>query len=264
MSRVIVVGASGRVGKETLKALITNHGKAELQACAAGTRNVDDFEAMEGVTVVHADMGDKTRLVKTLKYYDRVFLVTPGAENRVELVLNGLEACKEANIDYVLVLSTLTGTAGSLFDKHFVAIESAAKESGLAHTIVRLNYFDENFQYFTSNGVMNDPRDPTARISFGNLKDTAEACAALLANPKQEHYSRTYSLVSKPTTIQEICDQQGVKYNRVSYEETRKTYLNLFGMGEWQVKGLMELFQAMDTGAFDITNNHVAMILGRI
>mmetsp|Transcript_9890 Transcript_9890/g.20450 ORF Transcript_9890/g.20450 Transcript_9890/m.20450 type:complete len:100 (+) Transcript_9890:189-488(+) len=54
--KVLVLGASGYVGKATLSSLVSRHGTSKLDIFA-GVRDPAKLEAMDVVTTVKADMG---------------------------------------------------------------------------------------------------------------------------------------------------------------------------------------------------------------
>lgn len=133
--KVLVVGASGFIGRATLQALVKRHGE-KVQAYA-GVRDVAKFGEMDKVTVIQADMGSREELAKTLKAekFDGVYLVVPGHENRTQIALEGIKAAKDADVKFLLVLSVLTSGSDSIFGKQFEPIEAAAKSSGLKHAL---------------------------------------------------------------------------------------------------------------------------------
>ena len=118
-SKVIVVGASGYIGKATLASLVSRH--SESLEVSAGVRSPDKCEKTDKVTFVKADMGDKTGLATTLKDYETVFLVIPGHEKRTDLGMNGLEAAKEAGIiKSVVLLSVLTSGTDTILGNNLI------------------------------------------------------------------------------------------------------------------------------------------------
>ncbi len=137
-NKVIIVGASGYIGKATLAALTSRHSET-LQA-HAGVRNPEKFGQMDKVETVEADMGDKDALTQALKGFDSVFLVVPGHEQRTapeQLALHGIAATKQdAGVKFVLLLlvSVLTsGTDSFSANRSPPPRESQGKWIGLCH-----------------------------------------------------------------------------------------------------------------------------------
>ena len=258
-TKVIVVGASGYVGKATLAALTSRH--ADKVKTFAGVRNPDKFDTMDNVEVVKADMGDKTSLAKTMRGFDAAYLVVPGHESRTELALNGIEAAKEAGVKFLLVLSVLTVGTDSIFGKQFATIEQKTKESGIDYAIVRLPIFiDNNYASAGSikdQGTFYDPRDPTKMHTPVAVTDVGKASADILANPNK-HVGKTYKLVSPPFALNDLAGafsktlEKEVTVTTVPYEAAKSAFMGM-GFPEWQGDGIMELYKFMDDDS-PITN----------
>jgi uncharacterized protein YbjT (DUF2867 family) len=253
--KIIVIGASGYVGKATLGSLVQRHGNdVEIYA---GVRDPAKFGAMEGVKVVKADMGNTDELTETLKEFDRVYLVTPGHEDRTKLVLNALEACKAAAVEFALILSVATVDTDSVFGNQLKPIEEAAKKSGLrGYSIVRLPLFIDN-NYANAESIKNastfyDPRDVTKLHTPVAVADVGKASADILANPKK-HYGKTYTLVMAPFSISDLAKAfskalgKQISVTTVPYEQAKEAFMGM-GFPEWQVNGIMELFKFIDAG----------------
>ena len=120
-------------------------------------------------------MGDES-LSSTLKGVDRLFIVTPGILNRVEVTKATAVATKEAGIKHVLVVSgTATASADSTESTQSMAssrmfqgwldIESFFKELGIEATFIRLPFFMENYYgsvaTVKSQSSIHMPLDPT-------------------------------------------------------------------------------------------------------
>ena len=261
VQKVIVVGASGYVGKATLAALVSRH--ADTVEAVAGVRNPDKFSAMDKVTAVAADMGDKAKLTETLKGYDSVYLVVPGHEDRTQLTINGLEAAKDAGVGFVLVLSVLTTGTDSIFGKQFAAIEAKTKEIGLNHAIVRLPIFiDNNWAHLgTIKGqeapTFYDPRDSAVPHTPVAVADVGKASADILAYPTK-HYGKTYKLVAPAFSLNDMADAftkelgKTVTHTQVPYPDAKKAFMGM-GFPEWQVDGIMELYKFIDDKS-ELTN----------
>jgi len=259
-TKVIILGASGYVGKATLASLTSRHGQ-QVKQVHAGVRNPEKFETMEGVTAVPADMNDKESLAQVLKGYDSVFLVTPGHEQRTQLALNGIEAAKKAGVKFILVLSVLTSGTNSIFGKQFALIENETKNSGLKHAIVRLPLFmDNNYANAESikmQSTFYDPRDPSKRHTPVAVSDVGKAAADILASP-HKHYSKTYKLVSPPFSLNDMATAfskalgKEIVPTTVSYDAAKDAFMGM-GFPEWQVDGIMELYHYIDEES-EITN----------
>jgi uncharacterized protein YbjT (DUF2867 family) len=250
-SKIIVVGASGYIGKSTLAALVSRHAKGV--STTAGVRDPSKFE-MEGVTSVKADMGDKVALTKTLKGYDRAFLVIPGHENRIELGTNALEAAKEAGVKHVLLLSVLTSETDSIFGRHFKPLEDKVKELGIDFTIVRLPLFvDNNYAHadsIKSQGTFYVPHGADKMHTPATVADIGKASADILATPGK-HIGKVYKLVTPAYSMNDLAAAftktlgKEVTMTQVPYGAAKEAFMGM-GFPEWQVDGIMELYKFID------------------
>lgn len=259
--KVLVVGASGFIGRATLQALVKRHGE-KVQAYA-GVRDVAKFGEMDKVTAIQADMGSREGLAKTLKAekFDGVYLVVPGHENRTQIALEGIKAAKDADVKFLLVLSVLTSGTDSIFGKQFEPIEAAAKSSGLKHAIVRLPLFIENnmlnAESVKGQNTFYDPRDPTKNHTAVSVADAGNAAADILAHP-EKHHSKVYKLVSPAFSLNDLAAAlsketgKDVKATTVPYPAAKEAFMGM-GFPEWQTDGILELFKYIDEES-DLTN----------
>jgi uncharacterized protein YbjT (DUF2867 family) len=258
-NKVIIVGASGYIGKATLAALTSRH--SETLQVYAGVRNPEKFGHMDKVKTVEADMGDKDRLTEALKGFESVFLVVPGHEQRTELAINGIEAAKDAGVKFVLLLSVVTSGTDSVFGQQFAPVETQAKESGLEYAIVRLPLFiDNSYAHVASikdQSTFYDPRDPTKLHTPVAVADVGKAAADILADPSK-HYGKTYKLVSPPFSLNDMAAAfskvlgKEVKHTSASYVAAKEAFMDM-GFPEWQVDGIMELYKYIDEDS-EMTN----------
>ena len=258
-SKVIVVGASGFVGKATLSSLVDRH--SSNVKVFAGVRDPSKFDSMDGVTPVKADLNNKAELTTLLKDFDSVLIVTPGHEDRTKLAVNGLEAAKDAGVNFVAVVSVLTSGTDSIFGRQFKEIESKAKSLSIPYSIIRLPLFVDN-NWLNKDSIVGqstfyDPRDPTKKHTAVVVADVGKAAADILASPKK-HANTTYKLVSPPFSMNDLAEafsaalDKKVSVTTVPYDAAKEAFLG-FGFPEWQVDGILELFHYIDEGS-PITN----------
>jgi uncharacterized protein YbjT (DUF2867 family) len=251
-SKVIVVGASGYIGKATLAALTSRHSKS-VQTFA-GVRSPDKFETMENVQAVKADMGDKDALTAALKGFDTAFLVIPGHEQRTELGINAIESAKEAGVKFIVVLSVLTSGTDSIFGTQFDPIEQKTKEVDVDYAIVRLPLFiDNNYAHVGSikeQGTFYDPREPTKLHTPVAVGDVGKAVADIMADPSK-HAGKTYKLVSPAFSLNDMAAAfsktlgKEVKATTVPYDAAKEAFMGM-GFPEWQTDGILELYKYID------------------
>ncbi len=254
MVRVLVLGASGYIGKATLTSLVERH--PEVKAFA-GVRDPSKFEPIKGVTPVKADMGNEAELAKVLKDYQRVFIVTPGTFDRRELATSALKAAKKAGVQFVLLLSVSLAGTDTVFGKQFGPLEEDAKKLALNLTIVRFPIFVDNFwgsaQTIKEQGTFYDPRDPTKPHTPVVVSDAGKASAAILANPTK-FIGNTYHVVSPPFSLNNFAAAlskalgKEVKPTTVPYSAAKEAMMG-FGIPDWQADGINDIYKSVDEGS---------------
>jgi len=250
--KVIIIGASGFIGQATLTSLVERH-SSEVDIYA-GARDPSKAKVIDGVTTVKADLGNKDELTETLKEFDRVFIVTPGHEDRTKLATNGLEAAKAAGVKFIAVVSVLTSGTDSIFGKQFAPIEDTTKQIGIPYSILRLPLFIDN-NWLSKDSIVGqstfyDPRDPTKKHTAAVVSDIGKAAADILASP-EKHANTMYKLVSPAYCLNDLADaftsnlDKTVTVTTVPYDAAKESFLG-FGFPEWQVDGMLELFHYID------------------
>jgi NAD(P)H dehydrogenase (quinone) len=116
--------------------------------CRAGVHNVIKAEKLKLLEKVQQCMFDTSApetIRQCLRGCDRLFLVPPNVENRVEVCKFIIDAAKIAGVNFVCLLSMLmANTRNIAFGKMFGEIEDYLKDSGLQFCILRSNLYMEN------------------------------------------------------------------------------------------------------------------------
>ena len=252
---VFVIGASGNVGFATVQVLAEKYAtKVETRAGVRNPDKADKFKAIAGVSVVKAEMGSP-ELKTTLQGVDTLFIVTPGAENRAELVISTAKSAKEAGVKHQVVVSVPTAdNQDILFGRQLSEIETSVKALGVTYTMFRLPVFFENYFGFKDTikgqGAIYCPVDPSKKFCTASVGDIGKAAAAILVNPAK-HANKTYTIVSDHHSYGDVAAAFGealgktVTYNRVSYDAAKQAFVGM-GFQDWQAGGLMELFKLID------------------
>jgi uncharacterized protein YbjT (DUF2867 family) len=273
---IFVVGASGTIGAATVKALASD-AFASCVNVKAGVRDpvADKSKALEAknVEVVHADMGNKEGMTKAFAGASAVFVVTPGHIDRTQLAINAIDAAKDAGVAFIAVVSVATSGTDSIFGRQFGPIEAHVKGCGVPYSLLRLPFFLDNLwgsqASIKSEGKLYAPCRADAPWTPVAVQDAGLAAATILAEPTK-HANTTYTLTTGTMTYGGIAAAltkalgKDITFVQVPYDAAKKTFLG-FGMPEWQVDGVMELFHYFDAKS-GITNNptdHIKTITGK-
>lgn len=248
-SVVFVMGASGNIGSATVAALAAKYAdKVEIRAGVRDPAKADKLKSLAQVKIVQATMGDKEKLPGILKGVDALFIVTPGAQNRLQLVVDTAVAANEAGVKHLLMISAPPATVP--------AMEDAMDKLSLSRTYIKLPYFIDNLwglkETISSQGVISCSADPDKPFIVVSAEDAGVAGAAILVDPSK-HIGRSYVVISCRITFGDVAREfskvlgKEVKYNRLSYEGEKQEFLKA-GVEEWKADVLIWLMKAISDG----------------
>ena len=201
--KIMVTGAAGGYGHTAVKFVKKFAPDAEVYGLV---RNSDDAAALEakGIHACIGDYADKASLVKAFEGIDRLLFVSVSVH---ELQINVVEAAKEAGIKYI----AYTSLADPQYSKFTLEInhrqtEQLIKESGIAHTFLRDNWYTEliadfvkaciktgRFPYFATEG----------KVAFALRREYAEAGARVITG---EGYPEILTFAGTPVTFSELAE----------------------------------------------------------
>ncbi len=212
MSKILVTGASGHLGRLVIKHLIDSQTitPSDIVAGSRDPAKLADLQAL-GVEARRVDFDDQASLETAFAGIDRLLIVStdelgmPG--KRLTQHTAAVNAAKAAGVGR-LFYTSMPQPDDSLitFSGDHLGTEMAIKASGLAYTLFRNGWYMENLfmslpqalaggTWYTSAG--------TGRIAHIAREDIARAIAAGLAHPAAE--SVTYTLTGETAyTTEEI------------------------------------------------------------
>ncbi len=190
-NKILVIGATSKVGTELVKALV-----AKGEAVKAATRRPAEYPAPAGVEVTAFDFDVPASAKPALVDVDRVFMLSHWTDLHPEMELNSLvERARAAGVQRLVYL---TGTG---VDKEPVIgislVEKRIAGSGMGYTFLHPNWLMQNF----SRGfLLPTIRDISAivvpggfgTISFVDARDVAAVAVAALTD--EAHNGQSYHL----------------------------------------------------------------------
>ena len=192
MTRILVTGASGQLGRAVLDHLLETSkiAASEIVAASRDTSKLAEFAA-KGIETRKADFNDEAGLVAAFQGIDRLLIVstdelaTPGG--RLKQHKAAVAAAVKAGVKH-LAYTSMPNPDKSLvtFAPDHLGTEEAIKASGLPYTILRNAWYDDNYlmgmphnlasgKWYTAIG--------DGKVSNISRDDCARGAAAALANP---------------------------------------------------------------------------------
>jgi len=189
--KILVVGGTGNVGGEVVKALAKRNANVRMLVRKEGAPE------MKGVEVSIGDLLDPVSVRKAMEGVDKLYLLNAVVPDELTQGLIAYDLAKRLKLKHIVYHSVF---AVNRFKDvpHFaskLAIENAIREFDVPFTIIRPNYFIQNDvtlkDVLTKAGVYPIPLG-TVGISAVDIRDIAEATAIALTS--DAHFGRIYNL----------------------------------------------------------------------
>ncbi|TJW12869.1 MAG: SDR family oxidoreductase [Mesorhizobium sp.] len=202
---LLVTGASGHLGRAVINHLLDAQkvAPANIIATTRNPENLRDLAAL-GIVVRPADFDDPASLERAFKGADRVLIVSTGeldlkSDRRLKQHQAAVAAAKAASVSHLLYTSMPNPEPVSpvLFAGDHYGTEQAIKASGIAYTIFRNGWYQENLFMALPHAISSGKWYTSAgdgRIAHAARDDMAAAIAASLASGSTE--SRVYTLTA--------------------------------------------------------------------
>ncbi len=265
---ILVTGATGTIGREAVKQLLL--AKAKVRAGIYNDKENDKFDFV-GAENVHFDFENNESVNSALNGVEKVLLITPFTEKMVDYTRNFVYAAKNAGVKHILRISMMNADPNSPSSalRMHAECESIVENSGIPFTILRPNWFMQDFLNYASTiknpGVYRAPINLKGSISFVDARDVASICALALTN----NGGGVYTLTGPQTfTYRQVEDNfayvltKRVIFKEMKDEEFRSTMTG-YGLSEWQINALLELYDEAEKGVFMEIIPTTSEILGR-
>lgn len=261
---ILVTGASGHLGRLAVHALLARGvAAADIRAGARDTTTIADLAA-EGVQTVHLDYDAPESVRAAVEGVQKVLLVS-GSEvgRRVAQHTAVIDAAVAAEVEHLVYTSvTHADTTPLVLAPEHKATEAAIAASGLGATILRNNWYTENYmrdlETARATGLVSSSAGDR-RVASASRADFAEAAAVVLTTVG--HEGAVYELGGDTAwdfdelaaAISEVIGRD-VAYERLTPDELAAR-LTGFGMDA----GTVGFVTALDSG---IRDNLLAEVTG--
>ena len=258
---ILITGATGQVGSHVVRQLST-----EGKQFRALVRSQEKAAAMDapGAEAVIGDFSQPETLDAALIGVEKLFLLSVGFPNQVELQGNVVEAAQRAGVRHIVKLSAL-GTspdAPTSLGRWHAQTEEQIRESGIAYTFLHPHSFMQNVMMsigsIKAQGAIYAPiRD--GKFSAVDARDIAAVAVATLT--EDGHEGKTYDItgpeaISYTDIAEKLSTAIGktVTYVNVPPEAARQGMLDA-GLPEWLVDDLSILNEIYASGqAADVSS----------
>ncbi|MDH4022125.1 MAG: SDR family oxidoreductase [Gammaproteobacteria bacterium] len=266
---LLLTGVTGKTGGASAEALLRKG--VPLRAIV---RNADKAESLKsaGVELIVGDVADKGVLEKAMTRVGKALMIMPNGERQLELEKQFIDVAKRKGVKHLVKMSSMEAAADakSPIPKIHYASEQYLQKSGLAWTLIKPNFFMQNF--LGSAGTIKEQGKFFLPMGKGktvmvDTRDIGASVAAVMTG--QGHESRKYELtgpevLSFADAAERFSKVLGrkIEYVHVPMEAYRKT-LARFLTNEWHLNAVCELFQEIADGQALSTTDSVQKLTGK-
>jgi uncharacterized protein YbjT (DUF2867 family) len=260
MQKILVLGATGNVGKHLISELL-----ADGERVKAASRSGKWPE--EGVEGVIFDFTDPSTYEPAFDGVDRLYMMLPSGYLQIlELLMPLIEIAKQNGIK--IVMQSVFGVEADESNP-YRQVEISLENSGLPFVILRPNWFSDNFHTFwkagLDHGEIRLPAD-AGKTSFIDTRDIAAAAAAALTTDRFNGHSfnltgpEALSYTQAAEVLSGVLDKP-IVYRHIS-DETFIESLISAGIPEAYSRFLATIFYPVREGFTSDTTNAVTDLTG--
>jgi uncharacterized protein YbjT (DUF2867 family) len=244
---ILVIGGRSKIGSAVLDQL--GRRGASVRALV---RSSEPSAFPPPIETVTGDLGEPASLQAAMQGVEQVFLLCGPTPDEVTLNRNAIDAARADGVRLVVRSSILAADPASTttFVRHHGESDAYLARSGLAHVILRPNYFAQNVPETVIPTIDGDGQIYAnlgdARLSMVDTADVGAVAAVVLTNPG--HDGKTYDVtgpeaLSYDDVASKLSSRLGRRVQYVDAPDAAvRSALADAGLGDWLVDSLVSLF----------------------
>ncbi len=262
--RIVVSGASGTLGGAVVEAL-----KDKGYDVVPGTTNPEKRRQVQGIYTRRLVFEDLDSVAAVLEGAAGLFLMAPPLDPESDQkLIPAIDRAKEAGVGHIVFNSALGADMAEELPLH--RIEKYLASSGVNHTVLRPNFFMENFSVgflapmLAQGGIFLAAGD--GKTSFISVKDIAAVAAMAF---EKEKFGQAFNLTgpealdhTQVATLITNGIQKTIQYHAISEAEMVEGALNT-GMPEGPVQMMAGLYAAVRQGFMASVTEDVKAVTGQ-
>lgn len=276
MSKILVTGATGQLGKAVVHELLQRVSANEISVLVRDPAKAEELKA-KGVNVVKADYNEYASLVAAFKAIDKLYFVSSSdIMNRFAQHQNVVKAAVEAGVGHIFYTSAQrksedgTSPIALVADAHWKT-DNLIRESGLTYTILKHGLYTDILPMFMGDKVIETATiflpAGDGKAAYASRSDLAAAGATLLTSKGHENkaYEMGGNVADSFHDIAGILSElsgKTIQYVSPSPEEFTEQ-LKSYGMPDEAIQGAASFCVAIAQGEFDFPSTDLEAILGR-
>jgi uncharacterized protein YbjT (DUF2867 family) len=266
--KILVIGATGRVGSELVK-LLTQNGEVVRAVSRNPSTVLSKFQ--NTVEVVEFDYERPSTFAPALVGIEKVFLtVRPGDNHSDKAAMPLIDAAKKAKVQHIVALTAMGVEQDDTFMLRI--LEKYIEESGIPYTHLRPNWFMQNFNSgpmfadIRATGALHLPA-ADAKVSFIDVRDIA--AVGFVALTKPHHTGNAYTLtgqeaLSHSQIVEKISHVVGktISYVPIS-EDIARSGLIKGGVPNDLIERWTEFYRKVRKGLCSPVSTDIELVLDR-
>jgi NAD(P)H dehydrogenase (quinone) len=268
---ILVTGAAGKTGRAVVRALVAQG--AAVRALVHRDEQAKPLRALGAREVVPGDLCDAAAVNRAASGVRAVYHICPNVHPE-ELAIGrvAIDAACKAGVEQFVYHSVLHPQVEAM-PHHWqkMRVEEQLFESGLSYTILQPGAYMQNvlgqWDSVAQLGIYSVPYGIETRLGMVDLLDVAEVAARVLTEPG--HDGATYELAGPEALNQrQVAELLGRRLGHqvqaqqvplVTWEQRSRAA----GMGDYQVRTLLQMFQYYDRHGFWGSPRVLGWLLGR-
>jgi uncharacterized protein YbjT (DUF2867 family) len=270
---ILVTGATGNIGSEVVKELLSDAPDVSIKAAVHSSQNVKKVKSDARVKVIQIDYNEPETVREALNGVDKLFLLTPDVPNAADLASDVVIEAKKAGIKQIVKQSVmgaaLEADVGTM--RLHRQVEKFIEQSGIPFTFLRPNEFMQNFINFHSPSIKGNnafyvPLED-AKVSLVDVRDIAAVAVKSLID-EDKHKNETY-LITGPEALsyhqvaEILSNTTGRKINYVNISDGEaRSAMKEIGMSDWLINTVSELSEYFRKGKASEVSSAVEEVTG--
>lgn len=271
MMKILVTGATGKLGSKVVEALLKKVPAGQLAVSVRNPEKAAELRAL-GVEVRQGDFDRPETLEQAFAGIDRLLIISADGDNdtRIRQHSHAVEAAAKAKVGFIAYTSVGNAQESSLFlapvHSH---TEKAILATGIPYSFLRNNWYLENDVSSIQGVLAGAPWITSAgngRVGWALREDYAEAAATVLAG--SGHENTIYELSGTPLTQAEFAAALGAVLGReVPVQQVDDTaygdIMRNAGVPDFVIPMLVAIQAGIRQGTLDIISGDFEKLLGR-
>jgi uncharacterized protein YbjT (DUF2867 family) len=256
---IVVIGGTGVTGSAVVAALKAKGAdfKCMVRDTAAARAKLGD-----DVALVEGDLGNPESLDAALAGCDKMFLLSGHSPVMYDQQKAGIDAARRAGVKHLVKMSgsekMISPDCPTFVGRDLYRLEEEIKADGLAWTMLRPNFFMQNFlrmaDMVKGQGKLMAPIPGDVAITMVDVRDTGDVAAAVLTEPG--HEGQSYFLTGAPVTMTDVAAElssaldKEIPFVTIPIEGAQAAWSGM-GMPDWLIAhqtGAMQLVASGDMG----------------